>query len=249
MKIGVFDSGLGGLNVLNTISKSNKHEYFYLGDSNRAPYGDRSKDEIDNFSKEIVEFLLKFNIDHFIVACNTISATSLDFLREKFNSNFISIVDMGVSKALETDGDIVVLATSRACDSHIYKNMIEKNSNRKVYEIKARKLVPIIENGLTDKEALNVALDEYLDFANKNKVANILLGCTHYPIIKNQIIEKLNYNANIIDPSEYLKEHLNLKESFETKLNLFMTSKTIQTEKIAIQIFGKKVDIEQVSLK
>lgn len=249
MKVGVFDSGLGGLNVLNTISQKNKHDYYFLGDSLRAPYGDRSSEEIRKFSTQIVEFLSEFGIDHYVVACNTICATSLDFLREKYRYTFLSIVDMGVLETLKTKGDVLVLATRRTVETHVYKNRIQKNSNRNVKEIAAVKLVPIIENGMEDRKSLSDALDEYLNFANKNKTPNILLGCTHFPIIKDEIEKKLKYKANIIDPAEYLKDHMDFEQSKKNNLHLFMTSKTIQTQKTADQIFEKKVDIEQVSLK
>ena len=123
--IGIFDSGLGGVAVLNELSKKTNAKFYYLGDNLRVPYGDRSKVEITSFATDIVGFLEQFDIDFYIIACNTISVTCKDYLRDKFNKDFIAITDMAVKAALEYEGDFLALATRATIDSHYYKNTIE----------------------------------------------------------------------------------------------------------------------------
>lgn len=241
--IGVFDSGLGGLSVLNKLVKSHKANYFYLGDNKRVPYGSKSKEEIIRYSNEIVKFLEKFKIDFYVVACNTISVNSLDFLRENFGKKFISITEMGIKSALEEEGDAYLLATKATVETHVYKKKIEEKSDKIVTEVKAPLLVDLIENGQISGIDIDKAIIEYLKIANKEKIKNIILGCTHYPIIEKQIEKNLTYDANIIDPAIYLCENLNFKENEKTEVKVFMTDVNPITQKMTNRIMGKDVNI------
>lgn len=246
--IGVFDSGLGGLTVLKRLIKDHKANYFYVGDNKRIPYGAKTKEEIVKFSKEIVKFLEKFDIDFYVIACNTISANAKEELEESFKKEFVSIVQMGIQSALEKDGDIYLLATNATVDTHIYKKEIEAKSLKNVTEIKAPKLVDLLEKAITKGEMIDKALREYLEIANKNKIENIILGCTHYPIIKDEIEKNLSYNANIINPAEYLSKNLKIKEKNETSLRVFMTDVNPITQKMTNFIMNDDIRIEKAIL-
>ncbi|WP_044567469.1 glutamate racemase [Anaerococcus provencensis] len=226
--IGVFDSGLGGLTVLQKLIKTNKANYYYFGDSLRAPYGNRDKTEIIKFAEEIVDFLQGFDIDYYIIACNTISALASKHLSDKYKKKFYPITDAGIEATKLYDGDFLVLGTKATINSHFYKNNIQNNS--KVYEVAGIKLVDYIENGKTSGYELDKSLGEYLEIANKEKIENIILACTHYPIITDAIRKNLTYQANIIDPADYLK--LDLPKNDESSVNIYMSKIDPNTEKI-----------------
>lgn len=226
--IGIFDSGLGGVAVLNELAKKHKANYFYLGDNLRVPYGSRSKAEITSFATDIVNFLERFDIDYYIIACNTISVTCSDYLREKFKKNFITIADMAIEAALGYEGDYLALATKATIDSHFYKKTLESKKPCHVYESKAIDLVNLIESGILEGATLNDSLDEYLSIANEKKIPNIILACTHYPIIKDRIRDRLRYPANIIDPALYLAENI-VTENAKNGVNIFMTKESDET--------------------
>lgn len=226
--IGVFDSGLGGLTVLQKLIKTNKANYYYFGDSLRAPYGNRDKTEIIKFAEEIVDFLEDFDIDYYIIACNTISVLASKDLCDKYKKKFYPITDAGIEATKSFDGDFLVLGTKATINSHFYKNNIQNNS--KVYEVAGIKLVDYIENGKTSGDELDKSLEEYLEIANKEKIENIVLACTHYPIITDAIRKNLTYQANIIDPADYLK--LDLPKNDESSVNIYMSKIDPNTEKI-----------------
>lgn len=233
--IGIFDSGLGGVAVLNELAKRNKANYFYLGDNLRVPYGNRSKAEITKFATDIVDFLENYDIDYYIIACNTISVTCKDYLREKYAKKFITIAEMAVEAALGFEGDYLALATKATIDSHFYKNTIEGKKSCHVYESKAIDLVNLIEAGVLDGKTLNDSIDEYLSIANEKQIANIILACTHYPIIKDKIRERLSYKANIIDPAVYLAKKIRTYD-MENVVNIFMTKESQETSDLINKI-------------
>lgn len=233
--IGIFDSGLGGVAVLNELAKKNKANYFYLGDNLRVPYGNRSKTEITSFATDIVNYLESYDIDYYIIACNTISVTCKDYLREKFKKEFITIADMAIEAASGFEGDYLTLATKATIDSHYYKKALEARKDCKVYESKAIDLVNLIESGILEGATLNDSLDEYLSIANEKKIPNIILACTHYPIIKDRIKEWLNYEANIIDPALYLAKKI-VTEDSQNGVNIFMTKKSEETHDLIDKI-------------
>lgn len=221
--IGIFDSGLGGLTVLKELIKQKNANYFYFGDSLRAPYGNRDEKQIIEFSDQIVNYLENFHIDYYVIACNTMSITSTKFLTDKYKKKFYPITDGGLIGAKNFDGDFLVLGTKKTIDSHFYKNNIEKLTESKVYEIAAVKLVDFIENGIISGDELDDILREYLEVANEKKIANIILACTHYPIIEDSIRKNLAYKANIINPANHFAYILNRNENSSSKIKIIMS--------------------------
>ena len=190
MRIGLFDSGLGGLTVLKTLLKRYpNNEYIYYGDTLNIPYGDKTKEELTKLARKNVEFLLNKKVDIIIVACGTISSNCLDIIKKEYTIPIYSILDSTIDYLNNSNYEnILVMATHATINSHIFKNKIKKN----VYEIETPKLVPMIEsNNLKD---INIVLHEYLD-CYINKIDIVVLGCTHYPIIKNHIEKILNIKA------------------------------------------------------
>lgn len=244
--IGVFDSGLGGLTVLKELSKKHKANYFYLGDNKNVPYGNKSNDEIIELSKKIVEFLLKKDIDFFVVACNTISVVAIENLRKEFDKKFISITDEAIKEALNNKGDIFVMATNATCKNHAYKKIIEKKSSKKVYEKACSNLVDFIEEGIISGEEIERELKDYLKFANDKKIENIILGCTHYPIIKETIEKNLTYKANIIDPAKVLARDIVFDEDENLNIEIYMTDVNEISQEMTNKIMGKNIEIKEL---
>ena len=182
MRVGIFDSGIGGLTVLKTlINKYPNNDYIYYGDTLNLPYGNKTKEELKELSINDVEFLLSKNVDIIIIACGTVSSNCLDYLKQNYKVPIYDIITPTIIYLNKSNYEnIGIIATERTIDSHIFKNNLNKN----VYEIKTPKLVPIIENN--DLDNINNTLDEYLrEYLDKLDI--IVLGCTHYPIIKEYI--------------------------------------------------------------
>lgn len=243
--IGIFDSGLGGIAVLNELSKTSKANFYYLGDNLRVPYGPRPVEEIRKFAFEIVNFLEKFDIDYYIIACNTISVTSLSYLRENFDKKFIPITEMAVEAASTCQGDFLVLATKATIESHYYRDNLEKITGAKVYEKAALDLVKLIEDGVFSGKELDDHLKDYLKIANDKKIENILLGCTHYPLVKESIKNNLIYPVNIIDPAVHLAEKIKTHDR-KNWVHIYMTKKSEKTENLVESIMECDYQIEYI---
>ena len=199
MRIGIFDSGIGGLTVLKNIYNHHPNkEYIYFGDTLNLPYGDKTKEELEKLSSLDIEFLLSKNVDLIIIACGTVSSNCINYLKNKYNIPIYDIITPTINCLNNSNyNNIGVIATKRTIDSHIFKN----NLNKKVYEIETPDFVPIIENNQTDKldNTINKYLKEY-----KNKIDTLVLGCTHYPIIKDNINNYLGNKIKLLDMSDLL---------------------------------------------
>lgn len=201
MKIGVFDSGVGGLTVLKELLKF-KNEYYYFGDNINIPYGTKTKLQLELLSSKIVDFLISKNVDMIIIACGTISSNVYEYLKSKYD---IPIYDI-ISPTLEylKGKEYYTFATPMTCKSKIFNNSIE-----------CPLLVPAIENNL---DVTNI-LKEYLDkIPNKS---NLVLGCTHYPFLTNEILS-LRPDLNLINMGKVLCDNLNLKSS-KLKIRLYFS--------------------------
>ena len=196
MKIGVFDSGIGGLTVLKRlIKKYPNNEYIYYGDTKNIPYGNKSIEELKMLSSNIIEFLISKKVDLIVIACGTVSSNLCYYLKDKYSIKIIDIVTPTINYINKSNyKNITVLATQRTVDSKIFS----KNINKSVKEIPCPEFVPLIENN--DFDNLNYYLDEYLKEIKNNDL--IVLGCTHYPIIKDKISNYFKNNVKILDMAE-----------------------------------------------
>lgn len=206
--IGIFDSGLGGLTAVNCLADLLPDERFiYFGDTARTPYGSKAIDTIQRFSVQIVEFLLKHDAKVIVIACNTVSATCMEVLSERFPGiPIIGIIEPAARRAAEKfcDGQkIGVIGTKVTITSRQYEKMIlSRNKNCKVYSKACPLLVPAIEEGLGDSVLMEEIVKFYMDdFVKENDLDVLVLGCTHYPLVE-KIIRKLYPKLEIINPSE-----------------------------------------------
>ena len=191
MRVGLFDSGIGGLTVLKSlIERYPDNEYIYFGDTANLPYGSKSTEELKKMAKHNVELLLSFNVDLVVIACGTVSSNCLEYLKSNYNIPIIDIISPTINYLNNTKyNGIGVIATDATINSHIFKNNINKN----IYEIATPKLVPLIENNNLNN--IDNVLDEYLNLY-KDKIDILVLGCTHYPLIS-KYLDK--YNFKVLD--------------------------------------------------
>jgi len=196
MKLGIFDSGLGGLTVVKEIKKVlNNHSIVYLGDTARVPYGTRSAETIVKFAEEDTKFLIDQNVDLIVVACNTVSSLALDVVKKHSSVPVFGVIVPAMEKALKItrNNKIGVVGTRATINSLAY----EKVSTRR----HASMLVPLIEEGFISGDEINLFIDKYFkDFVDN--VDTLILGCTHYPIIKTEIKKYLGDQINLVDPAE-----------------------------------------------
>ena len=262
--IGIFDSGLGGLTVAaQVIERLPKEDFIYLGDTARVPYGTRSKEVVERFARQDTLFLLKRKVKCIVVACNTVSALAL---REVKNLSNVPVFDAitPVVKSLSS-GKVLrvgVIGTRGTIGSKAYKIAIKRaNPNIRVFELACPLLVPAIEEGEISGNLIKMLIVNYLSPLKKKKINALVLGCTHYPIIKKEIRAFLGPNVTLIDPaleiaktlSIFLSESYSVPKRAKVKRSYFVTDLTERFIKVAEMFLGqkikgslKKVDIESL---
>lgn len=201
--IGIFDSGLGGLTIFKAIKKLLPHESLvYFGDSAHVPYGSKSKETVTKFSLEIAEFLESKNIKLLIIACNTASALALKEVVKKVSVPVVGVIVPGAEEAhrATSNANIAVIGTEATVKSGAYKAALKKrNKNVKVKEIACPLFVPLIEENFTGTGASRLIIETYLSQIKKLGADTLILGCTHYPVIKNEIKKFLGGGVTLID--------------------------------------------------
>jgi glutamate racemase len=212
LKIGIFDSGIGGFTILNSLLKTRKDvEVFYLADTKRIPFGNKDFKEIRFIAKEICTFFEDKNLDALLIACNTTNACALDIIENNLRTpcfDLINSVSEIVNKQI-----VGVLATQTTVKSSYYKNaMSSKKTNLKIFQQECPEFVSEIEKEKLDFNKLNYLSDLYLRPLLKKNIQELILGCSHYPLIYDFLRKKIDSNIKIIDPSEELIKKLN--ESF-----------------------------------
>lgn len=205
--IGFFDSGIGGLTSIPHVMKNLPQErIIFFGDTARTPYGSKSVDTIQHFSLQIAHFLKNHNVKMIVIACNTVSATCLDFLRRVYPDipivGVISPTAKVVSQRCGTSSRIGVIATAVTVKSRAYEQKIRSlRPDVQVYSMACPAFVPLIEEGIIDNEIMELTIKYYLDeFLHRHQITDLVLGCTHYPLIGEQI-GRLYPQLNIISSS------------------------------------------------
>ena len=201
--IGVFDSGIGGLTVLKALVEELPNESFvYFGDTARVPYGTKSAPVVKQFSLQNSLFLLKQEVKLIVVACNSASATALDFLQERLSLPILGVIIPGVKAAsVEMDDGIVgILGTRATIDSGVYQKELLKLNPECRFIAKACPLfVPMVEEGLVTGDIPMKVIDHYLRDMKESGIRTLILGCTHYPLLKDAIAEYMGSSVKIVD--------------------------------------------------
>ncbi len=204
--IGVFDSGVGGLTVVKQIMKVMPHENIvYFGDTARVPYGTKSKEAVTKYSKQIVRFLQTKDVKAIIIACNTASSNSLEELQKTFDVPLFGVVVPGVEEALRSTKNkkIGVIGTAGTVRSGAYERMIcEKDQEMQVYSKACPLFVPLAEEGWTDNEVAKLAASSYLQELIDIGIDSLVLGCTHYPLLKRCIGMTVGDSIKLVDPAK-----------------------------------------------
>ena len=209
IRLGIFDSGIGGFSVLNSLlSTRTDVEVIYLADVARNPYGEKDNKEIRNIAIQISNWFKKKNLDALLIACNTTNACALDILQKTLKIPCFDLIT-SVSSTI-TSNSIGVLATTATVKSSFYKNIINKTRpDIKVFQQACPKLVSEIERISIDFKTINYLADLYLGPLLKRNISEIILGCSHYPLIYQILRKKIALDKQIIDPSIALVDNLN----------------------------------------
>lgn len=215
--IGVFDSGVGGLTVAREIIRQIPNEkIIYFGDTARVPYGSKSKETVTRFSEQIVRFLRTFQVKTIVVACNTASACALDTLEKHIDIPIIDVVKPGARAAWEVtrNGRIGVIGTEATIGSQIYTKYIRNlNSDVTIYGKACPLFVPLVEEGLLEDPVTDEIARRYLTELIDIDIDTLILGCTHYPLIRSTLGRIMGDSVRLVNPAyETAKE---LKEMLE----------------------------------
>ncbi len=217
--IGVFDSGLGGLTVLKELLIALPDEQIiYLGDTARVPYGNKSVQTVTRYSFEITRFLIKKGIKLLIIACNTASAYSIESIRNKFPVPCLGVIQPGAKAATKKtiSGSIGVIGTKGTIQSHAYSETIYRiTPDLKVFERACPLFVPLVEEGWIDNEVTEIIANKYLSPLLDKYIDVLILGCTHYPLLKGVISRIMGTDIMLVDSAEETAS-----ETLETLKNL-----------------------------
>ncbi len=260
MKIGIFDSGLGGLFVMRSIVKMlPQYDYIYYGDTKRVPYGNRSHETILEFTKEALEFLFKKNCSLVILACNSASAQALREIQKKWlprhypNKKVLGVIIPTVEDALDKNPSTVgVLGTIATVDSKTFeKEITKRNKKVRVLQQAAPLLVPLVEADEIAKG--DTIIKAYIK--KLHQVDVLILGCTHYGILKNKIQKHTKKKTHIVSQNtiiphklaDYLRRHPKIERRLTHKQSrvFYATEITPNLKKQAAKWFGKKIRIQR----
>lgn len=214
--IGVFDSGLGGLTAVKELSNILPNEnIIYFGDTGRVPYGTRSVDTIIKYVRQDIKFLMKHNIKAVVAACGTASSVALNLLKKDFDIPLIGVLEPASQSAIKAtkNGRIGVIGTPGTINSGAYgRTMRAIRKDIAVFEKACPMFVPLVENGYIESKATYIIAEEYLKPLLDDNIDTLILGCTHYPLLKKVISDIIGYNIAIIDAgfetALYTKKHL-----------------------------------------
>ena len=260
MKIGVFDSGLGGLTVVQAMTQVIKGaELFYIADTKNAPYGEKTPEQILQYSLAITQYFIDTHqIDALIVACNTATSAAIQHLREHYPSLIVIGTEPGIKPAIEQTitGKVGVLATPATLKGDKYQQLANNLAFKKdvtLFEQACPGLVEQIEKGEIDSIQTKEMLEFWLHPMRENSVDTIVLGCTHYPLVSEVIEHVMQRRLNLIHTGEAISKHLltlgqekGHKNHGDLKITLYSTG-TID-KKIVSYIFGKQIEVEQIDI-
>jgi len=259
--IGIFDSGVGGLTVASEIISAMPNENIvYFGDTARVPYGDKSRETVTKFSKQIIRFLLSKNVKAVIIACNTASSNSYPELVGEFDIPIFEMVGYGMSAALSATKNkkIGVIGTEATIRSGAYERAIKQADGDSMVYAKACPLfVPLVEEGWTENVVAESTVEIYLRNLVDKNIDTLLLGCTHYPLLKN-LIQKTAGATSVVNPAVCAAESIK-KFLFENNMaaspqnisekTFFVSDNTEKFDKISKIVLNKSFDAVKVDIE
>lgn len=261
--IGIFDSGIGGLTVANAVSKLLPNEQLiYFGDTAHLPYGDKSKALIQSYATTITDFLLHSkNCKAVVIACNTASAAAYEVLRDQYKGKVpvITVIDPMI-EAVIADDDIMrvgIIATKTTVASGVYQEKFTRRKPELDYRALATPLLAsMIEEGFYNDNISHAVLDSYLSHDELQGIDGLVLACTHYPLIKNEIEAYYNHKVKIFDSAEEVAKKLKWileKEGLAANSKkaedvFYVTDYTDSFEKTTQTFYGKQIQLEYCNI-
>ncbi|MCX6721707.1 MAG: glutamate racemase [Candidatus Staskawiczbacteria bacterium] len=262
--IGIFDSGVGGLTVVKEIFKYlPEHQIIYFGDTARLPYGTKGADFVKKYSKKITNWLLKRGAKIIIVACNTSSAWAADSLKKDFKKTPIfEMINPAITEALATTKNpsaslragkkIGIIGTPGTIRSGVYqKKFLKADSSLEIFSQACPLFVPLVEEGLVDDKITIEIIKKYLEPLKEKGIDTLILGCTHYPLLKTIIEDTIDSGIKVINPAEslakevkkYLEENTTTAKKIKrgSKHQFFFSDEPYNLEKISHLCFNKRI--------
>ena len=247
MKVGVFDSGIGGLTVVKSLLEHQLfEEIIYYGDTARVPYGIKDKNTIIRYGLEAIEFFKNFELDLIIVACNTVSAYALEEMREVSPCPIYGVVEAGIlatSNALaDKNSDILILGTKATVNSKSYEVGLNKLGFTNLQAKATGLFVPLVEEEIYEGPILQACFDHY--FSKLNQPNALILGCTHFPLITESLQNYFGENTKLIHSGDaivqYLEDKFTFKKKFENpKMKFFASENPDALKAVAKKWLGK----------
>ncbi|MBA1438794.1 MAG: glutamate racemase [Epsilonproteobacteria bacterium] len=220
MKLGVFDSGIGGLTVVKSLLEHQLFEQIiYYGDTARVPYGSKDKNTIIRYAIEAVEIFKNFDLDMIVVACNTVSAYALQEMQESASCPVVGVVEAGVlacaNNLHDKNTNILVLGTKATVNSKAYDKGLKQLGFGNITTLATPLFVPIVEEELYPSAVLDEAMQHY--FCSIQKPDALILGCTHFPLIANELQNYFGSDVKLIHSGDAIVEYLSQKFDFTQK--------------------------------
>ncbi|UCD17243.1 MAG: glutamate racemase [Candidatus Zixiibacteriota bacterium] len=204
--IGIFDSGVGGLTVASEVMRLLPGEHIvYFGDVGRSPYGGRSKETIIAFTRQDINFLLEHNVKYIIAACNSASAAALETVMKEYDIDMLGVIEPGARAAVgyTRNNRVGIIGTKATIASDAYAEAIQRrNSQVKVFSLACPLFVPLVEEGYIEKEATSMIARDYLKTLIDVDIDTLVLGCTHYPLLKAVIGKVMSEAVCLVDSAE-----------------------------------------------
>ena len=239
MKVGLFDSGIGGVNVLSELVKKYPYNhYIYYGDTKNLPYGNKSKDELIKLSSNIIEFLINKQVDVIIIACGTVSSNCYKELKSMYQVPIYDIITPTISYLKSSPyNKIGVIATTRTIESRVFdikdKTMVMKDTPS---------FVPIIENNKINEN--EEVIKKEIEYFKDSNIEALVLGCTHYPLLSNIINKYLD--IPLINMGTSLAETIDLEDNSDLKIELYFSKLTDEIRKNTEVILESNYIIKEV---
>jgi len=256
-KIGVIDSGLGGLTVAKKIIHSfPNEEIIYFGDTGRCPYGNRETKEIKKFVWEMIHFLLKKDIKALVVACNTATAVMIDEIKERLSIPVFGVIDPAAKEAVKQTRNkrIGVIATTRTIESGLYEEKLKRQQQVEVFSKDCPLFVPLIESvGDNEAEIIQMA-KEYLSVFKKRGIDTLVLGCTHYPLIAKEIQKVVGSDVKLIDSTTQIVKELRkimtkTSQNLSHKHEFYVSGEISSFKDNAEKWLGMEMDVQQITFE
>lgn len=260
--IGIFDSGIGGLTVAERIIRDFPTEdVIYFGDTAHLPYGDKSEELIRQYSRRISEFLIEEGCKLIIIACNTASSVAYEELNKEFGSKafFVNVIDpaaRGISKMTGVS-DIGIIGTQRTISSNIYAEKLKRlRPDMRVHSLATPLLAPMIEAGFFNHQISETVIETYLSDEKLKPIEALILACTHYPLIKEQIEQFYKGRVQVFDSTDFISEEVGIildknrlhSEKKTRKDHFYVSDLTESFEKTTRLFFKGEIELKHCPL-